>query len=306
MRRNKLDRILYIHQILVQGGVLNKQQAADHFNVSTKTIQRDLDILRTYFADSEPRREIIYHSSPGGYFLDDAQNRCLTGGELLAVCKVLLESRSMVREELFPILDKLLQSSMTLNRSSQICRLISRERFHYAEPEHGRRLLDALWKIGTAMEKRSLLEITFPRSFDEKNKTCAVAPVGIFCRDSYFYLAGFPEGTDKNRHFQALRDSSPAVCRIDRIEHLRTLNRPCQNLLPEEWRKKQSQFPDGNKLQKIRFRYTGPLIEALLDRLPTAEVQATTEDGWVIEAVVLGAETGVLLDSMEDFSRLND
>ena len=50
MRNSRLDRILYIQQVLVQGGVLNKQQTADRFGVSEKTIQRDLDTLRSYFA----------------------------------------------------------------------------------------------------------------------------------------------------------------------------------------------------------------------------------------------------------------
>ena len=48
MRNSRLDRILYIQQVLVQGGVLNKQQTADRFGVSEKTIQRDLDTLRNH------------------------------------------------------------------------------------------------------------------------------------------------------------------------------------------------------------------------------------------------------------------
>ena len=71
MRNSRLDRILYIQQVLVQGGILNKQQTADRFGVSEKTIQRDLDTLRNHFADSEPRREILYNSAKGGYLLDD-------------------------------------------------------------------------------------------------------------------------------------------------------------------------------------------------------------------------------------------
>ena len=71
--------------------------------VSEKTIQRDLDTLRNHFADSEPRREILYNSTKGGYLLDDTLSRFLTSSEILAVCKILLESRSMVKEEMFPI-----------------------------------------------------------------------------------------------------------------------------------------------------------------------------------------------------------
>lgn len=134
MRNSRLDRILYIQQVLVQGGVLNKQQTADRFGVSEKTIQRDLDTLRNYFADSEPRREILYNSAKGGYLLDDTLCRFLTSSEILAVCKILLESRSMVKEEMFPILDKLVQVCTPLDRLNQVKDLISNERFHYVEP----------------------------------------------------------------------------------------------------------------------------------------------------------------------------
>ena len=153
MRNSRLDRILYIQQVLVQGGVLNKQQTADRFGVSEKTIQRDLDTLRNHFADSEPRREILYNSAKGGYLLDDTLSRFLTSSEILAVCKILLESRSMVKEEMFPILDKLIWACTPLDRLNQVKDLISNERFHYVEPQHGRKFIESLWEIGTAVEK---------------------------------------------------------------------------------------------------------------------------------------------------------
>ena len=148
MRNSRLDRILYIQQVLVQGGVLNKQQTADCFGVSEKTIQRDLDTLRNHFADSEPRREILYNSAKGGYLLDDTLSRFLTSSEILAVCKILLESRSMVKEEMFPILDKLILACTPLDRLNQVKDLISNERFHYVEPQHGRKFIESLWEIG--------------------------------------------------------------------------------------------------------------------------------------------------------------
>ena len=44
----------------------------------------------------------------------------------------------------------------------------------------------------------------------------------------------------------------------------------------------------GGRLQTIRFQYTGPSIEAVLDRLPTAEIEEQTEDGWIVKAEVFG------------------
>ena len=44
----------------------------------------------------------------------------------------------------------------------------------------------------------------------------------------------------------------------------------------------------GGKLERIRFKYTGPSIEAVLDRLPTAEIMTQDEKGWTVEAEVFG------------------
>ena len=209
MRNSKLDRILYIQQVLVQGGVLNKQQTADRFGVSEKTIQRDLDTLRNHFADSEPRREILYNSAKGGYLLDDTLSRFLTSSEILAVCKILLESRSMVKEEMFPILDKLVQVCTPLDRLNQVKSLISNERFHYVEPQHGRKFIESLWEIGTAVENHNVMEITYCRTHDGETRVRTIEPVGILFSEYYFYLAAFIEGIDKDKHFRNPQDNSP-------------------------------------------------------------------------------------------------
>lgn len=55
------------------------------FGVNEKTIRYDLDTLQNHFADSEPRREILYNSAKGVYLLDDTLSRFLTGSEILTV-----------------------------------------------------------------------------------------------------------------------------------------------------------------------------------------------------------------------------
>lgn len=65
MRNSRLDRILYIQQVLVQGGVLNKQQTADRFGVSEKTIQRDLDTRATILPIVSRAGMILYNSAKG-------------------------------------------------------------------------------------------------------------------------------------------------------------------------------------------------------------------------------------------------
>lgn len=60
----------------------------------------------------------------------------------------------------------------------------------------------------------------------------------------------------------------------------------------------------GGKLETIRFRYTGPSLEAVLDRLPTAKVVTQDESGWVIEAEVFGKGIEMWLRSQGEYVQL--
>lgn len=61
------------------------------------------------------------------------------------------------------------------------------------------------------------------------------------------------------------------------------------------------QFMYGGKLQKIRFKYTGPSIEAVLDRLPTAEILSQNDSGWTISAEVFGKGIEMWMRSQGDY-----
>ena len=52
--------------------------------------------------------------------------------------------------------------------------------------------------------------------------------------------------------------------------------------------RKRIQFMYGGELRKIRFRYRGVSVEAVLDRLPTARILREEDGAYVIEAEVYG------------------
>ena len=57
----------------------------------------------------------------------------------------------------------------------------------------------------------------------------------------------------------------------------------------------------AGKLQTIRFRYTGKGVEAVLDRLPTAEIVETGETGCTIQAEVYGKGIVMWLLSQREY-----
>ena len=107
-RQDKNSRLLYLYEMLVHGEGLQKKEAAARFGVNERSIQRDIDCLRNFFASQEPPQEILYKAKEQRYELTSAAGSFLSCGELLAVCKILLDSRSMPKDEMEPILDKLL------------------------------------------------------------------------------------------------------------------------------------------------------------------------------------------------------
>lgn len=57
----------------------------------------------------------------------------------------------------------------------------------------------------------------------------------------------------------------------------------------------------GGRLEKIKFRYTGPSLEAVLDRLPTARVLKEDPDGWDVKAEVFGKGIEMWLRSQGNY-----
>ena len=105
----------------------------------------------------------------------------------------------------------------------------------------------------------------------------------------YFYLTAFLE--DKS-HFENPDDLFPTIYRVDRIAAFKVLEEhfrvPYRDRFEEGEFRKRVQFMYGGRLQHIKFRYTGPSIEAVLDRLPTARILDQDNEGWTVEAEVFG------------------
>ena len=65
--------------------------------------------------------------------------------------------------------------------------------------------------------------------------------------------------------------------------------------------RKRIQFMYGGELQTIKFEYTGPSLESVLDRLPTAKILRVTEKGWLMEAEVFGTGIDMWVRSQGDY-----
>lgn len=285
----KSARLLEIYADLSQGDVLSKAELSTRYHVSERSIQRDMESLRSFIANHNLGQEVVYDYNQKGYRLIQSNPKGLTNDEILAVCKILLESRSLRKDEMLPILDKLVECAVPAQNQKLIDDLILNETFHYIPPHHDKRILHSLWALGEAVRHQQVVEIEYERMKDHEVVKRRVQPVGIMFSEYYFYLTAFLE--DKS-HFENPGDLFPTIYRIDRIASFQVLDEhfrvPYRDRFEEGEFRKRVQFMYGGRLQHIKFRYTGPSIEAVLDRLPTAKIVEEDENGWTVEAEVFG------------------
>ena len=307
----KSARLLSIYSRLVRGEVLSKTALSTQYHISEKSVQRDIASLRCFIEEELLEQDILYDPVSKGYRLLNTIPRGLSKSEILAVCKILLESRSMRKDEMLPILDKLIDCAVPMESQKVVKDLIANEKFHYIAPQHNQHILSGLWEIGQAVQHQQVMEIEYERMKESKVVQRRIHPVGIMFSEYYFYLTAFLENKST---FENPDDLFPTIYRIDRIKSFQVLDEhfriPYHDRFEEGEFRKRVQFMYGGKLQRVKFRYTGQSLEAVLDRLPTAEIISHDDTGWVITAEVFGKgidmwlqSQGALVELMEGVSK---
>ena len=301
-RNEKTIRVLELYTKLLNGQVVSKTTEASLNGVNERSIQRDIESLRVFLAEQHTMQEILYDRKAKGYRLVNYPPASLSNSEILAVCKILLESRSMRRDEMLPILDKLLNCCVPTESKQAVTELIANEKHHYIEPHHGRHILSGLWEMGQAIQQHRIVEIEYERMKDHKVVRRSVQPVGIMFSEYYFYLTAFLE--DKST-FDNPDDLFPTIYRLDRIKSFtvteETFRVPYKDRFQEGEFRKRVQFMYGGRLQTVSFKYSGPSIEAVLDRLPTAEVIEEKNGVYTVRAEVFGTGINMWLRSQGEY-----
>lgn len=304
---DKAERILSIYSRLKQGKVVFKEELSELYGVSTRTIQRDITDIQCFLQNNGMEtgevQEIVFDKKAGGYRLQTMQKNHLDGKEILAVSKVLLESRALVKSEMFPIINSLMGLCSDDPETKKVRNMLNNEMHHYVELQHKQSLLDRIWDLEQAVKEQRYVEIQYKKMKNQELVARKVKPVGIMFSEFYFYLTAYIEDANKEE-FQNPDDTFPTIYRIDRIvdykmldEHFRV---PYAERFEEGEFRKRVQFMYGGRLRTVKFRFTGPSIEAVLDRLPTAEV-VEDEEGYIVTAEVFGDGVEMWLRSQGEY-----
>lgn len=295
-KKGKVERVLGIYTRLIGGHAVNKAEEARKCGVDEKSIYRDIKDIRNFLErDTENTgyaNTVIYDIAENCYRMEQLSKIMLSNSEILALCKILLDSRAFVKEEMEDMLDRLVSCCVPRENQNLVKELIRNEAFHYVEPRHKTRFLDTMWDIGEAIRCSQYIEIEYGRLKGSKVVTRKLKPVAIMFSEYYFYLTAFIDDKEVRKDFEVLDDAFPTIYRIDRIRKLRVLEErfhiPYRDRFQEGEFRKRVQFMYGGKLQKVKFKFFGENIEAVLDRLPTARILDEEEGVYTIAAEVFG------------------
>ncbi|MBG9989147.1 WYL domain-containing protein [Aerococcaceae bacterium DSM 111176] len=275
-------RLLAMYERLNRGELLVKEELEQEFNVTPKTVQRDIDDLRAYLAENhswEIDTYIKYDRIKGGYFLVRFEREWLTNAEVLTVSKILLESRAFNKKELELLINKLL-AQVTPKDRQHVNKIIFDEKSSYVPPRHGRDLIDSIWEISEFISMKEQIQITYQRQDGRESKR-VIQPLAIMFSEYYFYLIAY-----------ILEADTPTVFRIDRVLSITQTNTkfklPYADKFDEGEFRNRVQFMYPGDLEEVTFEFSGPSLEAILDRLPTARVINESDGVYTIKVETFG------------------
>lgn len=305
--RNKIFRVLGIYTKLLNGGIVNKAEEAQNYGVNERSIQRDINDIRDYFdssSDNGMHNSILYDRIAKGYRLEYTDRMHLSNGEILAICKILLDSRALAKSEMEKVLEKLVDCCVPKSNEKLVKELIGNELYHYVELQHRTPLIDRLWSLGQAVRECRYIEIDYWRQKDKEVIHRRLKPVAIMFSEFYFYLTAFIDDKEVQANFDVINDSFPTIYRVDRMKSINILKErfhiPYSSRFEEGEFRKRIQFMYGGKLQKVKFKYLGENVEAVLDRLPTAKILDEEDGKYTVSAEVFGKGIEMWIRSQGD------
>lgn len=113
----KLDRVMELFFRAMKGESLSVQQLAFEYNVSTRSITRDINSLKAFLAEHADilgYAELEYSGANHCYSLK--MDHFLSNKELIAMTKVLIGSRVFNSQDLLEIIRKLKMNTTTADR----------------------------------------------------------------------------------------------------------------------------------------------------------------------------------------------
>ena len=276
------QRILEIFLLLYNGKSLYLEDLARSYKVSRRTIQRDFAYIREALITEQHFLSLSYNDQTQLYFLEN--NNRLNPQEVLAIGKILLDSRALKRDELERVINHLL-IDIAQTEQKILKKALANERINYYPLKHGENLLQLIWEMNAYIAHQTVLSFSYRKNRGEVVQREGL-PVSLFFSEYYFYVLLYNPTYQKYLNY-----------RLDRFVEIKATSKkikiPYKDRLEDSELRKKMYFMYAGKEVTFTFRFWG-IVEAALDKLPNGKVIKKCED----ESVVIEAtayDTGVIM-----------
>ena len=272
---NDQERLLTIFLRLQSGAHLSKLQLAHEFGVSEKTIQRDFSLLGHYL-ESQPivAAELAYDAKHHTRYLKGKS--LFNKKDILVISKILLENRSLNKEENKSLIDSLL-ALISKEEQKEVSQIIASELLNYAPLSDTQNRIDKIWEWSEIIRKELVLEIRYQSPYNgEKQHT--ILPVSLYYDVHYFYVVAY------NLTFE-----SYMTLKLDRIIDWKVSNEKKPQISygkkfrdGEVRNKRVDPFMGRELTIRVQFAYDPTIVT---DQFSTARIIEQIPDGAVIEFI---------------------
>lgn len=286
----KKGRMLKIFYRLMKGENVSVRDAAVEYEVSPKSISRDIGEIKNFLSNARELvgyTEIRYDASSRTYYME-FDNFLLTK-ELAAMTKVLLGSRAFSKMEVLELISKL-KCFTTYHDRKMLDNLITNEIYQYNEVKHDcKSVIDNIWKLTRYVNDSREITISYYKQ-DRRLVNRRIMPIAIIFSEYYFYLIAYR--CDKE-------EKIPLYYRVDRVVHI--VGHRTNFELEERYRfdegdlRNRIHFMQSGECRRIKFSYSGPSVQAILDKIPTAKVIDIIGDKKIITAETYGKGINMFL-----------
>ncbi len=277
----KNPRILWIYTMLLQGCRLNKKKLALQYNVTPKSIQRDMDDLKSFFEQNTPKKTLLYDSKTKEYYLKDEQSTLkMPTKEVVPILKTIFESGAILPYRLFPVLQRMTDLISDEQDREMLQKFLYQEQECYQAPDYNSQIGEMLCRAEQAVWDKQWVLLRYRREENTSELESVVLPQAVVLREHRFFLVA---QTDEGS-----RQNAMGMYQVDLISDI-TPQYPSQL----HQRKDQKQVREKVISTKageeycVRFVYHGASLSAIKKRFPNAK-GTPAPDGWQVEVLVYG------------------
>lgn len=194
----------------------------------------------------------------------------------MVISKILLENRSLNKEENKSLIDSLL-ALISKEEQKEVYQIIASELLNYAPLSDTQNRIDKIWEWSELIRKELVLDIRYQSPYNtEKQHT--ILPVSLYYDVHYFYVVAY------NLTFE-----SYMTLKLDRIIDWKVSNEKKPQISygkkfrdGEVRNKRVDPFMGRELTIRVRFAYDPTIV---MDQFPTARIIEQTPDGAVIEFI---------------------